>query len=104
MATADQIEEVRTNTAQPTAAVWSDSEIGVLVDAGTVNTASARIWRALAATYVTATDRSEAGASIKLDPLYAKAISQAEYYEGLDLIGTDAGKLPAKVHQIVRQT
>jgi hypothetical protein len=104
MATAEDIAQVRTNTNEPTAAVWTDSEIGVLLDAGTVNSASAAIWRAKAAVYAEAFDRTEAGASIKLDSAWKKMMSMYELYQGLadDENGLD-NKLPAKVHGIVRQ-
>lgn len=103
MATAAQIAEVRRNTNEPTQDTWSDVEIGVLVDAGTVNSASVAVWTAKAAVYADLADRTEASASVKWSENHKKALSMIEIFEARDLVGVDVGKLPAKVHGIERQ-
>lgn len=105
MATEDQVTEVRENTNEPTSATWTDAEIVVLVDAfdGSVNLASAAIWKKKAARYADLVNTTEAGARRDLSDLYDRAVKQAAFWQGEEDALTpepDSGR--AKVHVINR--
>lgn len=81
MASASDILIVRGNTNQPTdAAPFTDDYIGDLIDAVGVTGASAVIWEQKAATYASAVDVTEAGASHKFSDLFANAHKMALYW------------------------
>lgn len=82
MAEASEITEVRENTGlAEDDATYTDEVLGALIDANGVNGASAKVWRRIAATYVTATDVTEAGASHKFSDLHKNALAMAASYE-----------------------
>lgn len=102
MATAADVAEVRVNVNEPTEDIYTDVAIGLLIDAGSVASASAAIWREKAGAYAEMADVSEAGASLKISDLYKRALEMAEFYasEG----GAAPVKARAKTHAIVRNT
>lgn len=94
MATAAEVASVRANTGQSNDDVYADPEIAVLVDAaGSVEAASATVWRQLAAHYAKLTDIAEAGASHKYSLLYDRAMEQADFWEGR---ATNGNPLPRR--------
>lgn len=104
MATEDQVTEVRENTNETTSATWTDAEIVVLVDAlGSVNLASAAIWKKKAARYADLVNTTEAGARRDLSDLYDRAVKEAARWQAEEDALTpepDSGR--AKVHVINR--
>lgn len=102
MATADQVTEVRLNTNEPDSTFYTDEAIGLLIDATSVNLASAKIWEQKAARYADETDVTEAGASRAGSKLYDHAAKEAARYNAADDIGKEPDKLRAKVHVIAR--
>lgn len=81
MASASDITIVRGNTNEPTdAEPFTDAYIGELVDAEGVAGASATIWEQKAATYSSAVDVTEAGASHKFSDLFNNATKMATYW------------------------
>lgn len=102
MAAPSEIMAVRENTNEHTSEPWTDEDIGGLISStGSVDLASAVIWRKKAAKYADQVDTSEAGASRKLSDLYDRAIKQAQAFENAG--GEDDGSMgPAKVHVIQR--
>lgn len=82
MATAAEVASLRANTGQSQADVFEDPELAVILDsAGSVEAASAVVWRQLAASYAKLTDIAEAGASHKYSLLYERAMEQADFWE-----------------------
>jgi hypothetical protein len=103
MAEALDIEAVRLNTGQAeNTAPYTDEYIGGLIDASSVEGASAAIWRSLAASYSTKVDVTEAGASHKFSDLFKNAQAMAKQYEGL-IIGITPST-PPRVNTIVRES
>jgi len=102
MATPSEIIAVRENTNEHAATPWTDEDINELITStGSVDLASAVIWRKKAAKYADLVDTSEAGASRKLSDLHKAALLQAAQYEKAG--GTDDGTFgPAQVHVIER--
>jgi hypothetical protein len=89
MATTAEVASLRANTGLSNDDVYADPEIAVLVDsAGSVEAASAVVWRQLAAHYAKLTDTSEAGASHKYSLLYDRAMEQADFWENRATNGT----------------
>lgn len=103
MASAADITEVRTNTNEPTQDPFTDAYIGGLIDAGSVASASAAIWRQKAGAYAEIADVSEAGASLKVGELFKNAQVMAKFYEDVDA-GISTGLGRGKTHRIVRTT
>ncbi len=102
MATAADIAEVRVNVNEPTEDIYTDAAIGTLIDAGSVVSASAAIWRTKAGAYAEMADVSEAGASLKVSDLYKRALEMVAYYDSLDGEVVPAGLGRGKTHKIVR--
>jgi hypothetical protein len=80
MASSSDIETVRLNTDEPTQDTYSDSELGVLVDANGVAGASAIVWEQKAARYAGLVNVSEAGASHSFSDLHKNAINMASVF------------------------
>lgn len=83
MATAEEIAQVRDNTKEPVAtSTYTDPQIEAIIDeAGSVDAASAIIWRRKARDLMDLVDISEAGSSRKNGVLYDRAVQQAQYFE-----------------------
>jgi len=93
MADASQIAEVRANTnVTETDSVFTGTVIGLLIDAGSVNSASAIIWRRKAAVYAELVDVTEAGASHAFSDLQDKALKMAAQFDSLAIISGSAGR------------
>jgi len=95
MATPEQVAEVRWNTDEPRDSEdWTDTAIDAVIDAvgGSVNVASATIWRKKAAAYAKLVDVSEAGASHKFSDLHRNALEMAKQFDSQAMI---AGELSA---------
>jgi len=80
MATPEQIQLVRRNTSELNDDVYSDEEISDMIDAGSMEEASASIWEEKAARYSTAADVTEAGATHKFSDLFKNAQAMAAYW------------------------
>ena len=107
MASASQIATVRANTNESTDANgYTDVVLGGLVDAngGSVNLASAVVWRRKAAKYADLVNVSEAGASRQMSDLFKHAQEMAAFYEGLgnETLDPTSPLGRAKVHVITR--
>lgn len=105
MATADQINTVRTYTNEPERADYSDDLIGGLIDSlGSVEAAAAEVWDRKAARFSELVNVSEAGASRSLGDLFKNANAQADRYRAR-IPGSDTATgsdRRAKVHRIIR--
>lgn len=104
MAADADIQVVRENVNEPDESLYSDEYIGALVDSsGSVESASAVIWRRKAAAYADLVNTSEAGASSSFSDLFKHATTMAESYES-QIPGGGPVKQRAKVHVIQRQS
>jgi hypothetical protein len=93
MATAAEVASLRANTGQSDTDVYEDPELAAIIDtAGSVEAASAVVWRQLASHYAKLTDTQEAGASHKYSLLYDRAMEQADFWEGRALNGAPIAK------------
>lgn len=82
MATAAEVAQVRVNTGQNTDEVITDPEIAEIIDdLGSVQAASAEVWRRLAAEYAKLVDTKEAGAEHKWSELWKRAMEMADFWE-----------------------
>jgi hypothetical protein len=105
MATAEEIAYVRRNAALANNdATWTDAVIGALVDAEGTDVAIATVWEAKAASYVTAVDVTEAGASHKFSDVYKNAVAMAAYWRKRTDAEAEAEDLSGRVRvqKIVR--
>lgn len=103
MATAADVQAVRYNVNEPTPDTFSDVYIGDLVDAGSVASASAVIWKRKAATYAELVTVSEAGASRQMSDLHKNALTMAKTFEAEAEGEGTAATARAKTHAIVRE-
>lgn len=87
MATAAEVAMVRLNINEPTQDPYTDEAIGALVDElGTVQAASAALWRAKAATYATLVDETEAGTSHAFSDMHKNALAMAKAFDANDAV------------------
>lgn len=85
MATSAEIAALRANTGLNTDEVYTDPELDDIIDkAGSVEAASAEVWRSLAAEYSKLVDTKEAGTEHKWSALLPNALKMAEYYDSMD--------------------
>lgn len=104
MADASDIAVVRANTASPdNVDPFTDEFVSDLIDALGVAGASAAIWRQKAASYVTMTDVTEAGASHKFTDLHKNALAMAAAYDK-QVVGEVETEDVVRVNEIVRET
>ncbi len=103
MATEAAIAAVRENTNEPTAETFSDERIGDYVDTlGSIEAASAAVWRRKAGIYSELVVVTEAGSTRKLSDLSKSASAMAASWDS-KVPGAAAALVPhAKVHRIVR--
>lgn len=83
MSTPAEVAALRANTGLTgDTSVYSDVDLGVLIDAaGSVEAASAVVWRQLAGEYSKLVDVKEAGAEHKFGTLAERAMKMASFYE-----------------------
>lgn len=81
MATGADIAEVRRNVDEQSDDTYSDDYISALVDAGSIASASARIWRQKAAAYADLVNVSEAGSSHQFSDLSKNALAMAASFD-----------------------
>lgn len=104
MASDADILAVRQNTNEPVeSSTYTDEDIGELVDAGSVESASATIWRHKAAVYSELYNQSEAGASVAMGDVYKHAKEMADFYAS-QVPGMQPDQPRAKVTKITRVT
>lgn len=80
MASADNIAQVRLNVDEESQDTFSDDYISALVDAGSVDSASATIWEAKAAAWSDLADVNEGGSSLKMSGLHKNALAMARRF------------------------
>ena len=102
MADASELAQVRINTNTTDLAPFEDAYVNGLIDAVGVDGASAAIWRAIAATYSTKVDVTEAGASHKFSDLFKNAVAMAAKYDAL-VDGAVSTTASPRVNLIVRE-
>jgi len=99
---AAEVAQVRVNTNEPTDDLFVDEEIQSLIDAGSVDSASAAVWKAKAAVYADLADTTEAGASHKYGDLFNRALQMQAMYEGLVAAAVETLPTGPKVRLIER--
>jgi hypothetical protein len=106
MATAAEISRVRINTSRTSnEEPYTDEYIAVLIDEGTVASATVAIWRSIAAGYAAAVDVSEAGASHKFSDLFKHASAMiTEWQAVVDAESGASAALNPRVSSIERTT
>lgn len=101
MATAADVQTVMENVNEPDTETYSDEYISALVDAGSVASASAVIWKRKAASYAELVNVSEAGASRSMSDLHKNALTMAKTFE-TEAAGGSTGIGRAKTHPVMR--
>lgn len=103
MASVSDIATVRRNVNEPTDTIYSDSDIGVIVDADGVAGASATIWREKAAVYSGLVNVSESGASHSYSDLSRNALAMASAWDKqVPVVAVDSAADRVHVKRIVR--
>jgi hypothetical protein len=101
MATSAEIVQVRAYTGQSgDDTVFTDPDLSEIIDAaGSVESASAEVWRRLAAHYTKLVDTKEAGSEHRWGTLSDKAMKMAEFWEGRDT-GSNVPETPRRPRTI----
>lgn len=82
MATAAEVALVRLNTNEPTQDPYTDAILEALIDElGSVEAASASVWRSKAATFATLVDEQEAGTTHAFSDLHKNALAMASAFD-----------------------
>lgn len=97
MASSDQIALVRLYADEPTQDNWTDAQLNLLIDEGSVESATAAVWREKQARFSSLVDVSEAGASRKMSQAFDNAQKMAAYW-----LGVAGGRSGARIHRIER--
>lgn len=102
MATVSEIASLRRMVNEPTATLYSDVDLGTLIDGSTnLAGAAATIWDEKAARFAQLVNVKEGSSSRDLGDLYEQALSMSTHYSSASLAAA-GGRKPARTRDIER--
>lgn len=103
MATAAEVERLRSLVGNPTEEEFTDFKLNTILDAmaGNMNRAASEVWGILAASYTQFVNVAESGSSRNLGDLYKNAMAMKKHYDDLGVEGTARGR--TRIGRIVRE-